>query len=102
MKEIKVVRLCGTLEKAMGLLGREKGKCVYFETRWGVHTFGMKYPIDVLILDNENRVVKMALGLRPNRIFVWSPIYYKVVELPAGYILNEEVGLEQVLKLNIE
>lgn len=59
---------------------------VYFETRFGIHTFGMTKPIDVFILNKENKVVKICKSIKPGRIFIWNPKYYKVLETPVDFI----------------
>ncbi|MBM7855624.1 uncharacterized membrane protein (UPF0127 family) [Desulfohalotomaculum tongense] len=49
-----------------------------------VHTFFMKYPIDVIFLDKENRILKILHSLPPYR---FSPLVWNakmVLELPAG------------------
>jgi uncharacterized membrane protein (UPF0127 family) len=50
----------------------------------GVHTFLMKFPIDVLFLDRENRVVKVVENLRPQRMTGLFFSSRSVLELPAG------------------
>lgn len=80
-------------EKNRGLLGAKKPKTVFFETRWGIHTFFMKFSIDVVILDDHMRVVSLRKSLKPYRIFVWMPIHKKVVELKEGSI--EELGIKK-------
>jgi uncharacterized protein len=70
-----------------GLLGRSAlpaGEGLWIKPCNSVHTFGMKFPIDVVFLDKGKRVVGIAKTLRPNRI---SRIYTSansVIELPAG------------------
>lgn len=88
---IKAHRLTGFWEKAKGLIGSSAPYPIYFETRWGIHTFGVKFPIDVLILDDLNRVVNMKKGLKPNKIWLWNPIHKKVMELPLGYINRRNI-----------
>jgi len=70
----------------MGLINSKEAYPVFFKTRWGIHTFKVKFPIDVLILDSEYKVVKTVTGLLPGRIFLWSPVYENVVELPTGEV----------------
>jgi uncharacterized protein len=50
-----------------------------------VHTFGMKFPIDVVFLDKTKRVVKVSPQLRRRRIAFSLRAAY-VLELPAGTI----------------
>jgi uncharacterized membrane protein (UPF0127 family) len=35
-----------------------------------VHTFGMRFPIDVLFLDGESRALSVRSGVRPRRVLV--------------------------------
>lgn len=72
--------------KNIGLLTYKHPTAMILNTRWGIHTFGMRYPIDVVILDSNNNVVKIKTALKPNRIFLWNPQYKTVLELPAGII----------------
>lgn len=78
-------------EKTKGLLGTSKPYPLSFQTRWGIHTFGMKYPIDIVILDKQNTVVALKKNVKPNRIFLWNPRYKQVVELPAGTIQEQKI-----------
>ena len=75
-----------------GLLIKPKGTSLLFKTRWGIHTLLMKYPIDVLILDQNLRVVKIKTKLYPNRFFFWNPIYSIVIELPPNKTSGTKIG----------
>jgi uncharacterized membrane protein (UPF0127 family) len=76
-------------ERLRGLLGSEglsPGEGLILRPCWQVHTFGMRYPIDVLFLDAKGIVARMVLGMRPGRL---SPLVLRsrtVVELPAGVL----------------
>ena len=48
-----------------------------------VHTFFMRFPIDVLFLDEDNRVLKIATELRPFRVAVGRGAR-RVLEIAAG------------------
>lgn len=84
MNDIKVKLLRTQKEKAVGLLGAEKPYPVLIKTRFEIHTFGLSFPIAVLILDRNSKVVKVCKHLAPNRIFVWPPVFDTVLELPVG------------------
>lgn len=86
---IKVKQLNSILDKSIGLIGKEISP-VYFTTRYGIHTFGVKKPIDILILDNAKKIVKIKQSLLSNRIFFWNPRFSKVIELPQGTV--EKMG----------
>lgn len=93
----KILR--GVKEKSIGLLNAKKAYPVYFETRWGIHTFGMKFPIDVVILDANNSVVRMKKNLQPNTIYFWLPTYKKVLELPTGWLTQHNVTLGNTISV---
>ncbi len=81
-------------DKTIGLVGNDKPFPLFLTTRFGIHTFGLKFSIDILILDKSDRVVKIKKGLKPNSLFFWNPIYKKVLELPVGTlnILKIKIG----------
>lgn len=79
-----------TLFKRMkGLLGRSefpRGDAVVITPCNSIHTFFMRFAIDVLFVNKDNRILAAKSGLLPFRI---SPVYFKakfVIELPAGVI----------------
>jgi uncharacterized protein len=86
-----------------GLLGRSAlpaGQGLWIKPCNSIHTFGMKFPIDVVFLDKGSRVVGVAKTLRPNRI---SRIYCgaaSVIELPAGTIDAAQTKLGHQLKVH--
>lgn len=96
---LKVKRLTGLWSKSIGLIGQKNITPVYFNTRFGIHTFGVMSPIDILILDKWGRVVKMKSNLKPNRLFFWPLAYDYVVELPAGEIKKQKFCLGQRIEL---
>ncbi len=50
----------------------------------GIHTMGMRFPIDVLYLDADRRIVRIYRELKPWRIAAISRRTRSVLELPAG------------------
>ncbi len=83
---LKAVKVDSFWEKCVGLIGKSENTCLYLETRFGIHTIGMRYKIDILILDEKNIVRKIKKSLSPNKFFFWKPIYCKVLEIPSGLI----------------
>lgn len=82
-----------------GLLGTKEPRAVVFSTRFGIHTFGMQYPIDVVILDRKGYVVKQKEHLQPNRLFFWNPLYNLVLELPQGTIEKKRLRIGERIDL---
>ena len=51
MITVKAKKATSWMEKARGLMFKDEINPIYFETRWGVHTFFVRDPILVVILD---------------------------------------------------
>ena len=73
-------------DQFFGLLNPKNPCSLLFETRFGIHTFFLKQNIDILVLNNNLKVVKIKKSLKPNRLFFWNPSYNLVLELPFGVI----------------
>ena len=99
MRILKVKKIENLLEKSMGLLYKKTPEHIFFTTRFGIHTFGMKFPIDILILDDKNKIVYIKEFMKPNRIFFWNPKYNKVIELPSGNIDREKIRIYERIHL---
>lgn len=72
-----------------GLLGTEmleEGDGLLITPCRQVHTLGMRYPIDLVFLDVEGRVVKTVRGLRPWRLSPFVLRARAVLEVPAGTV----------------
>ena len=72
---------------------------VYFNTTFGIHTFGVKFPIDVLILDNNFNVKKIKENLSPCRFFFWNIKYSNVVEAPSGTIFQNGIKINDKIEI---
>lgn len=88
------------LQKSVGLIGQNAPKSILIKTRFGIHTFGMKFPIDVLILDKNQQVVQLKQNMVPNRLFFWNPRYNLLLELPVGLIKKK--GIKKGSKIKIK
>ena len=72
-----------------GLLGRnflDDGEGLLIRPCKGIHTFGMKFPIDAIFLDRDKRVVAAISNFKPNRMTRTYLRASSVIELPAGTI----------------
>lgn len=74
-------------KQAIGLLGRTHlppDSALWLEPCNGIHTLGMRFPIDVIYLDADGRVLKLFPNVRPWRICWPVRGTHAVIELPAG------------------
>ncbi len=79
----------GVLARLLGLLGRSglsPGEGMVFRPCKGIHTLGMRFPIDVLYLDGKGIVLKALPGFPPMRLGPYLRRAQVVVELPLGAI----------------
>lgn len=86
-------------ERVVGLIGKPEAHGILLRTRFGIHTFGLRYPIDVAVLDHKNEIVKIKKSLKPHKFFFWSPSYNKVLELPEGAIEKNGLTLGTTVKI---
>jgi len=65
----------------------------------GVHTFGMRFPIDVIALDRNLRVRGTWENLGPFRFAALGVKTHKVLELPVGAIRDSHTQVDDQLAL---
>ena len=55
----KAVKATSFVAQTKGLLESSAPYALILSTRFGIHTFGMKFPIDVIILDKKLNVISV-------------------------------------------
>ena len=91
----------GARERTRGLLGRRglaDGEGMWFPKCRLIHTFGMKFPIDLVYLTKDNEVCKVVEGMRPGRLSACLAAD-SVIELKSG--AANELGLGRGTRLQI-
>jgi uncharacterized protein len=97
------VVLAGTsASRRKGLLGKdamspESG--LWITPCEAVHTFWMRFPIDVVFLNREKKVVKLVRGVKPWRIAVCLRAH-SVLELESGAIDRARISHGDRLRFN--
>lgn len=86
-------------DRTRGLLGREQlgtGEGLLITSCNSVHTVGMRYAIDVVFIDVDSKIIKIASNLRPFRL---SGAFNSksVLELSSGSVAS--LGLKEGLVL---
>lgn len=86
---VRVLKADTAATRSQGLLGRES--LTADEGLWIVpcpmiHTFFMKFPIDVLFLDSKLTVRRVIEDLRPWRLSPWVLSAHSVLELKGGVL----------------
>jgi hypothetical protein len=89
------------MERMVGLLGKkrlEDGEGLVIEDCSAIHTFLMKFPIDVLFLDEEMKVIATLSHLKPFRIAIRRKGRV-VVELPSGKIEESKTKMGDMVEI---
>jgi uncharacterized membrane protein (UPF0127 family) len=96
-------RAAGAFDSAArrrGLLGRasmEPDEALVIAPTSAVHTFGMRFPIDLIYTDRAGRVLKVCDSVRPWRVSIgWGA--FAVIELPAGTVRTVRVARGDTLQ----
>jgi len=91
------------LERLKGLLGFKslnKNQAMILRPSNSVHTFFMRFPIDVLFVDKNNRVVRMVKHMDPFKATTLCLKSKFVIELPIGVIDSTQTSLGDILQLH--
>lgn len=89
-----------------GLLGREclaPGRAVAIAPCQGVHTFGMRFAIDIVAVTRDGVVLKIRSSV-PRRRIVMALKAFAIIELPSGTAttMNLQVGDRLLMSANAE
>lgn len=85
-----------------GLLGRDamrEGSALIIAPCQAIHTFRMRFAIDVVFANRDGLVLKIRRGVRPGRI-TGSLAAFAVIELPAGAVDRSEIRVGDSLDLS--
>ena len=67
----------------------------------GVHTFGMKFAIDVVALDESGRVIDLVADMQPRRIRLPRRGTAGVLELPSGWLARTGTSLGHRIEFSV-
>ena len=94
------LRLAGdSAARRRGLLGRTSladGEGLVIAPSQGIHTFGMRFPIDVLGVARDGQVLKVRSAVPPRRL-VFCLNAFAMVELAAGAAARQGVQIGDIL-----
>jgi len=93
------------LLKLVGLLRHRKlqnGEGLLLNHCKQVHTFGMKFNIDVIFLSNLGEVIYIENNMRPGRMSKYIRKAFAVLELKAGTAMENNISQNDQMKLEIQ
>jgi uncharacterized membrane protein (UPF0127 family) len=98
----EVIVASNFFKRMKGLLGKKElrpNQALVLKPCNSIHTFFMHFPIDVLFVDKNNRIIKAISCLKP---FKLTPIYLNAafaIELPFGTIQSFSIQIGDTLLL---
>jgi uncharacterized membrane protein (UPF0127 family) len=92
--------------RLVGLLGKTKrwaklGRGLWIIPSRGVHSIGMLFPIDLVFLSKDRRVVYVEEHFRPFRVSRVSLKATSVLELPIHTIYRSKTEVGDVLEISV-
>lgn len=93
----KVKKADSFMTRLIGLLKRRNlgpEEALWLVPSKGIHTIGMKFSVDVIFVDKDNKVTNLVANLAPFRATRLNLAAHSVIELPDGMIKKSrtEVG----------
>src|SRR5574344_695182 len=98
-EDVKVAK--NIVTRSIGLLSKnemDKKEGLIITPCCSIHTFFMKFDIDVIFVDKKNKVVAIEESVKPNRIL---PIYLKsayVLEIKSQKI-SQKISLDDIIEI---
>lgn len=100
----KVRKADNFLTRLVGLLKRTNlgpEEALWLMPSKGIHTVGMKFPIDVVFLKKDCQVLGLMSGMAPYRISSVHLRAYSVLELPNGTIRKSCTEIGDQLEISL-
>ncbi|MCF7888001.1 MAG: DUF192 domain-containing protein [Candidatus Omnitrophica bacterium] len=91
----------GFFQRLFGLIFRNNIKddqALIFYQAPSIHTFFMRFPIDIIFLDREMKVKRIVNSLSPWRV-VFCKDAYVTIELPVGKAKQNNISLGDKIEL---
>jgi uncharacterized membrane protein (UPF0127 family) len=99
----KVIEATTVFKRMKGLLGRDSlpaGEALWLRPCKSVHTIGMKFPIDILFLGKDRKVVGVEENIPPNRFSSFAFRADGALELPAGTVSESDTRVGDVVDIS--
>ena len=81
------------MTRSVGLLGKKTlpaGEALLIRPCWSIHTWFMRFAIDVIFVDREDRVVKVVPNMKPWRMAMAKGAHY-VIEMRGGSLTEGDL-----------
>ena len=89
--------------RSIGLLNRkslDENEALLIKPCNSIHTFFMKFPIDVVFLDKKGKVVKIKESMQPWRLLSSMPRGFMVLELKSRKIQKIRIKVGDLIEIH--
>lgn len=86
-----------------GLLGKSElpdGQCMIITPCKSIHTFFMKYPIDVVFIDKNYRVIEIIKNMAPGHTSSYVKNVWSVIEMAVDKSLESKIVVGDQLQVS--
>ncbi|MCK5850642.1 MAG: DUF192 domain-containing protein [Kiritimatiellae bacterium] len=86
-----------------GLLGRSSlgdGRAMYLAPAGSIHTFFMRFSIDLVFLSKQMKVMKIVRGVSPGRVVLGGSMAWSVFEMESGWFPSDALREGDEVTLN--
>lgn len=101
-KVIKANTFWKRIKGWVGLCKIDPEAALWVKPCWGVHTIGMHFPVDLLFLGRNNRVLKAIPNLPKNRISPFVLQSRSVLVLPAHTVEKSRTMVGDIIDITSE
>ncbi len=91
------------ITRTFGLIPKEslnEGEGLLIKPCCSIHTFFMKFAIDVLFVNKKNEIVALYENVKPWRILPIHTASHYVIELSAGRISNKNIQKSDIIQID--
>ncbi|MDR2395916.1 MAG: DUF192 domain-containing protein [Endomicrobium sp.] len=97
--EIKVAKTF--FSKFLGFMFKKDANyALLFKNCKSIHTFFMRFNLDIIFLDKENKVVKIVKNIRPFRIILPVKNSFSILEIPSNIAELKDIMISDILLIN--
>jgi uncharacterized membrane protein (UPF0127 family) len=93
------------VQKVKGLLGRDcllDGQGLLFKKCSSLHTFFMTFPIDIVFMNKDCKVLKVSHNVKPFHLVAAPLRAYYALELPASAVSKSQTRVGDSLMFELE
>lgn len=85
-QKINLVEAKSFKQRLIGLMGRKNiTNGMFFSKTHSIHTFFMKTPIDIIMINKDKKIVYYEKNVKKNRIIIKKDAYH-TIELPPNIL----------------